>query len=71
MRTGYLRQDDDGHWYAIPVELVSKFDHMMDEISSTESETDEWYEAIDEFSRVFSKYMTGGGYDHIEIILPE
>ena len=71
MRTGYLRQDDDGHWYAIPADLVKEFDHSLNEITSTIEDSDDWYVAVNTFSHIFSRYMTGGGYDHIEIILPE
>jgi len=50
MKFGYLRSDDDGHWYLIPEADVEKFDALMRESYDVGTDTDRWYEICDEIS---------------------
>ena len=69
MKTGYLRQDDSCHWYAVPKEFIERFDMVMDRLNELKFETDEWHDAIDDFESEFGEYRTGGGISDYEIIL--
>jgi hypothetical protein len=71
MKTGYLRQDESGHWYAVPTEHIVEFDKLSDEINSATSGSDEWYDLVDQFDDKFGTFRTGGGYSDFEIIIKE
>jgi len=65
MRKVKAVQDDSGHWYVIPNEMESKF-YELDEKIGSENEI-EATEADDEFSMMFSQYMTGGDLNLIQL----
>lgn len=67
--TGYLRQDDSSHWYAVPKDKIDAFDKAIDKIYSEKEESERWYDAIDQFELYFGEYRTGGGYQEFEIII--
>lgn len=50
-------KDDDGHWYVIPIELSVEFHNLLNGGERTE----------DEFIEKFSKYMTGGDLNNIQL----
>lgn len=50
-------RDDDGHWYVIPVELTVEFHNLLNGCERTE----------DEFIGKFSRYMTGGDLNNIQL----
>ena|ERR1041384_2106710 len=52
-------QDDDGHWYVIPAGDVNEFHGMLDEAARNDD--------YDEFNMKFSKYLTGGDLNIIEL----
>lgn len=60
----FFSQDCSSHWYMIPLSLKSEWDRL-----NTDDEDD--YDTIDEFSKLFSQYMTGGGITHITFENPE
>jgi hypothetical protein len=50
-------KDDSGHWYVIPMELTVEFHNLLNGGERTE----------DEFIEKFSKYMTGGDLNNIQL----
>jgi len=68
MKTGYLRQDESGHWYLVPTEEIVEFDAIVVDIIEARPHSDEWYDLIDEFSENFSQYRTDG-YGNKEVII--
>ena len=53
-----LRQDDDGHWYKIPNDLLDKFDDNLSKIIGKD-----YLDAADDFdsfTNEFDKYRTFG-----------
>ena len=55
-------QDNDCHWYMLPVELKDKFN----ELNNMDTESDEWYKKWQDAD--FDSYQTGGGISNIEFI---
>jgi hypothetical protein len=55
--TGYLRQDDDCHWYFIPAKEIEKWDEIQDRMAFINSYSEEWEELNELFSDKFSQYM--------------
>lgn len=53
-------QDEDNHWYIIPIELKDEFIKL----SESNSLDDE-----DEFINKFSEYMTGGSINNIRLYI--
>jgi len=67
MKIGYLRNDDDCHWYLIPEEDVESFDALMKESYQVSSDSDRFYEIcelIDQFPRV-------DGYGSLKVIIED
>lgn len=63
---GYLRCDDDGHWYLIPENELQVFSKMVDDISNC----DTWVkrdEFCDKFIEKFDKYRLSGGVEDLRI----
>lgn len=60
MKFGILREDDDGHTYLVPEELVDRFDIALDNVNSSPMLSDKWYDFVDRFSKQFSEYMVDG-----------
>jgi len=56
MEKVYAVQDESGHWYVIPLETKDKFFNLL------EKEEDE-----DEFIEKFSRYMTGGDLNLVQL----
>lgn len=52
-------EDEDGHWYTVPVELKNEFDRLLEGGEDCE----------DEFNRIFSPYSVGGCPSRIEFTL--
>lgn len=50
MKFGYLRHDDDAHWYLVPAEDIDRFDSLMRESYEVEPHSDRWYDICDEIS---------------------
>lgn len=65
MRKGYLRVDDDGHWYFVPSSLISNFDKMYKAIQMTQN-WEERDDVIADFVRVFDVFRISGGIFDIE-----
>ncbi len=58
-------QDDSGHWYVIPDDMVSKF-YELDLAIGSENEITAT-EADENFEFYFSKYRTGGDLNNIQL----
>jgi len=70
MKIGYLRQDDSSHWYLIPEDMVTIYSEMVNLFEcKLEIESDEWYNAIDEFENLFAQYRLGGGPENCKVII--
>lgn len=59
--TGYLRQDDDGHWFLVPVSEIDAFREAL-ELVYTGYEP---IEVVSDFNERFGKYRLYGMYDSI------
>lgn len=57
----YCTQDESGHWYVMPLELKSKFIELL-----KRSEY-EWNVVEEEFNNTFSKYMTRGDLNLVQL----
>jgi len=71
MKFGNLRNDDDGHEYVVPVELVEEFDIIMDYIRDLRWGSDKRYDAEAEFEAEFGKYRVGGEIRDMKIIMED
>jgi hypothetical protein len=61
---GYLRQDQDSHWYLIPDFLIPRFDHVLRIIEDDCQTTSEEDDTIELFIEEFGDYrLSGGCYD--------
>ena len=61
---GYLREDDDGHWYLIPEDKLSHFYWIKEKIETLKAYSDEWEDACQDMIDNFDKYrLSGGPYD--------
>ena len=68
MKYGYLRQDDDGHWYLLEPEAVKQFENLHEQICS---ETD-WKKKeylIDIFIDAFDKNRLSGGISNLKVLM--
>lgn len=54
-------KDDSGHWYVIPTELAVEFHNLLNGGERTE----------EEFIEKFSRYMTGGDLNNIQLYAVE
>lgn len=54
---GYLRTDDNSHWYFIPSNMVEAFDRLFNDICDVESNTDRWYYLLETFNDTYCDYM--------------
>ena len=62
----FFAQDSDSHWYMIPAEMRETWNkYTVNDIAWDD------YEKQEEFTNLFFGYMTGGGINHIEFIIPE
>ncbi len=66
MRYAYLRQDDAGHWYLIPQELLSRYRELTDKAVSS-SNYKEMESAFDDINTEFSKHRLSGGVENLKI----
>lgn len=60
----YITQDNDGHDYVIPYEMIEEFESLLE--SSEMDSCDEWEANEEEFIDKFGKYMTGGDINEAE-----
>lgn len=65
---GYLRQDDDEHWYLIPEELIENFDSLWDKM--TINNLDKLDELNDLFDECYGAYRLRGGYRDLLVVVP-
>ena len=63
LKFGYLRQDDDSHWYLVSEDVIKNFDNILNQIEE-ESDFEKREELIDLFIETFDGYrLSGGCYD--------
>ena len=55
-----LLQDDSGHWYAIPVNMVQSFEKDMSDSELVES---------GEFDSIWGDYMINGDINNIDLFV--
>lgn len=69
---GYLKKDDDGHWYLVPEDLCEQFDQLTEAMEGMD-----WMEVgtsdeCEQFNNAFGEYMIDGPYGlRIEMDQPE
>ncbi len=61
---GYFKQDDDGHWYFVPVNAVKEFNEAQEKIWATNG-----WDSVDiaDFVERFDKYRMQGGISSIKV----
>ncbi len=69
MKTGYLRQDESCHWYAVPKNAIEAFDDLSNKINEEKEYSDRWNILIDLFNDQYSDHRISN-YQEIEVILP-
>lgn len=61
--TGYLRQDEEAHWYFVPLDLIKEFDRLSDEIESASYLSNgSCDELIEQFEEKFGEYRIANPY---------
>jgi hypothetical protein len=68
-KIGYLRKDDDGHWYLVPENFIHVFDSFYEAIENHDSYSEEWENAIDEFVSNCDEYRLSGGIDNLKVLM--
>ncbi|TWP23152.1 hypothetical protein ETU10_08635 [Apibacter muscae] len=58
-----IESDESGHDYIFPISLKDQWEVLKKRIENTEEYSDDWYDAIDDFSDVFEQYRLGGAID--------
>ncbi|WP_185145301.1 hypothetical protein [Apibacter muscae] len=48
-----IESDESGHDYIFPISLKDQWEVLKKRIENTEEYSDDWYDAIDDFSDVF------------------
>ena len=66
MRYAYLRQDDAGHWYLIPQELLSRYRELTDKTVSSNN-YEEMESAFDSLNEEFNKHRLSGGVEDLKV----
>ena len=66
---GYLRQDDDDHWYLVPEDFCNNFDNMINQIYNSDDDWDRKEYLISLFVEAFNKYRLSGGYRDLKILM--
>lgn len=64
-KPAYATQDEDGHWYVIPLEMKDEFLKLLD-LSRYES-NEHWDEHEAEFIGKFDQYRTGGDLNNKQL----
>lgn len=54
MSLGFLRNDDDGHWYLVPSLFIADFDESLEKMKGLEYLDDP--SVFDQFEEFFGKY---------------
>ncbi len=68
MKSGYLKSDDDGHWYLIPEDLISRWRELIG-ISTTSNVYEEMESAHNNLNSEFEKYRLSGGIEDLKITI--
>lgn len=67
-KTGYFKQDSDGHWYIVPKDKIDEFRALLDAIRGAET-----MEELDNFSLDFvtryDKFRLSGGVENYEVTI--
>lgn len=63
MKTGYLRCDDDGHWFLVPKEQLAEFDKQLRLVYADYEPAD----VVSDFNDRFGEYRVHGSIYEIEI----
>jgi hypothetical protein len=60
-------QDESSHWYLVPNDELREFDILSGDISDLDDDSKEYYDKIEEFEKLFSKYRTGGDLNNVQL----
>ena len=69
IRLGYLRQDDDCHWYCVPEDQVEEFDNLLNKCFG--KDYDDCYKDYDLFNEKFAHLMLDGGVENVKVIVEQ
>ena len=67
--TGYLRQDQDSHWYFVPEEFIKNFDSLNQQI---EEEKTDWINKdylLDVFTETFGEFRLNSPVETLRIAI--
>lgn len=70
MKFGYLRQDDDCHWYLVPEDKVEDFDKMKTKIEECLMYTSAWDDLVCQFWSAYNDYRIDG-YRNFKVVMEE
>lgn len=71
MMAVYIRQDESGHDYLIPVDRIKEYDKLSILIDSEPEHSPNWYVLIEEFIDSFSQYGVNGSINNIKFYVDE
>lgn len=71
MKFGYLREDDDGHDYLIPEELIKEFDSDQERLSESNFTWEEREDFNAEWNDKWWQYALGESYHSYKVVMPE
>jgi len=69
IKFGFLRQDDDSHWYLIPSEKLLEYDNLVDRMESGLSAGKEAFELENDFIEKFDQYRVGGSLYGLRVVI--
>ena len=67
MNIGYLRRDDDCHWYLVPEDKIMDFDALLDRLPGDYLDAPELF---NKFEEEFGEYRIDGYYN-IKCVIEE
>ena len=67
-KMGYLRTDEDGHWFLVPIDKVEAFDKKINELIDAFNE-DKYDEIEDDFIYEFEQYRLSGGVGDLKVLM--
>jgi|SaaInl8_200m_RNA_FD_contig_31_843250_length_303_multi_4_in_0_out_0_1 hypothetical protein len=65
---GYLRQDNDGHWYLIPENLIDEHDELNRKISEESYNSGLWDVNLEKYNNKFYESRIGSP-GHLKVLI--
>lgn len=71
MKFGYLRQDDDSHWYLIPEDKIVDFDDHVVDMEIAEKYKKHYLKLEEEFRKNYGEYRLKVCLEDLKVIIDE